>query len=195
MQYWFNHHNLFSDNGASKTLFLTNPATRKNYLKDVLTTICWMIWSLEIILEKGELSSFRKPSAWWERTQRPLLTKVIFIKLEKLEIANFANFVSHPLGGNVLKDLFWQNCRVFKVLKFEKLEKTNFARFVSCPLGEKVLRIVLTKVWTFKSLDALEAPKSKKGKLCSFYSPPLGKKILKELFWQKSGLLKALKLE
>ena len=84
------------------------------------------------------------------------------LKLQKLEIANFANFVSHPLGGNVLK-----------ALKFEKLEKTNFARFVSCPLGEKVLRIVLTKVWTFKSP---KAPKSKKGKLCSFYSPPLGKK-------------------
>ena len=156
-----------------------------------MTTSCWMLWSLEIP-EEGELSSFCKPSAWWERTQRPLLTKVIFIKLEKLEIANFANFVSHPLGGNVLKNLFWQNCRVLKALKFEKLEKTNFARFVSCPLGEKVLRIVLTKVWTFKSL---EPRKSKKGKLCSFYSPPLGKKILKELFWQKSGLLKALKLE
>ena len=49
-----------------------------------------------------------------------------------------------------------------KGLKFEKIEKTNFGHFVSCPLGEKVLRIVLTKVWTFKSLDALEAPKSKK---------------------------------
>jgi len=47
--------------------------------------------------------------AWWKRTQRPHLTKLEAFessKAEKLEKANFVHFVSHPLGGNVPKDLF-----------------------------------------------------------------------------------------
>ena len=38
----------FLENGASKTLFPTNPVTREKLLKDVLTTNCWMPWSLKI---------------------------------------------------------------------------------------------------------------------------------------------------
>ena len=45
------------------------------------------------------------------------------LKLEKLENANFAHFVSHPLDGNVPKDLFWQNWRLLRALKLKSLKK------------------------------------------------------------------------
>ena len=129
----------FLENGASKTLFPTNPVTREKLLERCFDNKLLNALKLEN-LENGKLCSFCKPSAWWERTQRPLLTKVSFLKLEKLENANFAHFVSHPLDGNVLKDLFWQNWRLLKALKLEKLKNANFAHFVSRPLGENVLK-------------------------------------------------------
>ena len=46
MHYWFNHHNLFSWKWSIKNVISHKPSdTRK---KDVLTTNCWMPWSLKI---------------------------------------------------------------------------------------------------------------------------------------------------
>ena len=61
-----------------------------------------------------------------------------------LEKANFAYFVSRPLGEKLLKYLFWQKWEILKVLK---VEKANFAHFVSLPLGEKLLRHIFWQKW------------------------------------------------
>ena len=60
--------------------------------------------------------------AWWKHTQRPLLTKLEAFessKFEKIEKADFAHFVSCSLGGNVPKDIFWQNQKLLKALSLE----------------------------------------------------------------------------
>ena len=110
-------------------------------------------------------------------------------KALKLENANFAHFVSHPLDGNVPKDLFWQNWTPSRLetLEARKAKKGKLCSFCKPPAWWKsTQRNVLTKVWTFKSL---EARKAQKGKLCSFCKRLLGEKVLKDM------LLKALKLK
>ena len=52
---------------------------------------------------------------------------------------NFADFVSFPLGGNLLIYLFCQNWGLLKALELKKLEKANFAHFVSFPLRGNLL--------------------------------------------------------
>ena len=68
--------------------------------------------------------------------------KTEFFKALKLENANFAHFVSRPLGENVLKDLFDKIGRPheLKPLKLEKTKKANFVHFINSLLNEKVLK-------------------------------------------------------
>ena len=64
------------------------------------------------------------------------------LKLEKPKKANFAHFVSRPLGENVLKDPFDKIGRPhgLKPLKLEKPKKANFVHFINSLLSEKVLK-------------------------------------------------------
>ena len=64
------------------------------------------------------------------------------LKFQTLKKANFAHFVSRPLGENVLKDPFDKIGRPhgLKLLKLEKPKKANFVHFISSLLSEKVLK-------------------------------------------------------
>ena len=102
-----------------------------------------------------------------------------------LEKANFAHFVSRPLGEKLVKHLFWQKWWIFKALKFQKLENANFAHFVSRLLDEKLLKHFYWQKWGI--LKALKLQKLKNE------SRPLGEKLPKDIFWQNWRLLKTLK--
>ena len=110
-----------------------------------------------------------------------------------LEKANFANFVSHPLGENLLKDLFWQKWWILKALKLQKLENANFAHFVSRSLGEKLVKHLFWQKWWI--LKTLKLQKLEYANFAHFVSRSLGEKLLKHIFWQKWGILKVLKLQ
>ena len=75
---------------------------------------------------KYNLCSFWKPHVWWKCTQRLLLTKLEVLKISKtwkIQKHKLYHFVSRPIDENVLKELFWQKCGLFKTLKLEKINK------------------------------------------------------------------------
>ena len=102
-----------------------------------------------------------------------------------LEKANFAHFVSRPLGEKLVKHLFWQKWRILKTLKLQKLENANFAHFVSRSLGEKLRKHLFWQKWGILKVLKLQNLKNA--------SRPLDEKLPKDLLWQNGRLLKALK--
>ena len=93
-------------------------------------------------------------------------------KLQKLEKANFAHFVSHPLDEKLPKDLFWQNGRLLKALK-QKRENSKFAHFLRLQLWWNTIQTpVLTKLEDFQSFEAaVAASNTWKNKLYPFCKP------------------------
>ena len=127
--------------------------------------------------------------AWWKHTQRPLLTKLEAFessKFEKLEKADFAHFVSCPLGGNVHKDLFWQNEGLLKALSLKILKKQTLLILWAARLVE-----TYTKT-SFDKIEAFESSKLEKANVTHFVSCPLGRNVHKDFFWRNRGLLKVL---
>ena len=81
------------------------------------------IWPILI-----QINSFLTPfhfcgiPAWCKSTQIPVLTKLRAFQSSKayskrFEKANFAHFVSFPLGANLLIYFFWQNWGLLKALE------------------------------------------------------------------------------
>ena len=93
-----------------------------------------------------------------------------------------------PLGGNLLKDLFWQNWLLLKALK---IEKANFAHFLIFPLDGDLLKDILTQLVAFESSKV--AWKTRKGN--SFCKLPASWKKYSNTSFDKWELLKAQKLE
>ena len=89
-----------------------------------------------------------------------------------LEKANFAHFVSRPLGEKLVKHLFWQKWWILKAMKLQKLENANFALFVSRSLGEKLLKHIFWQKWGI--LKTLKFQKLKNTNFAHFVSRPLG---------------------
>ena len=113
----------------------------------------------------------------------------------RFEQENFAHFVSRPLGENILKDIFLQKWRLLKALKSEawKTRKRRTCSFCKPPAWWKYSKTSFDKSgdsWKFWRLK-----NSKKANFAHFVSSQLGENILKDIFWHKWRLLKALKLE
>ena len=72
----------------------------------------------------------------------------IALKLSKLEKANFAHFVSFPLGGNLLIDIFCEQILLFQALKALELSKApNLSKDVSLSqVRIDIKKKVLTKL-------------------------------------------------
>ena len=126
---------------------------------------------------------FHKPSDTRKLLKRCFDNKLLnALKLEKLEMANFAHFVSFPLGENLLKHLFWQKLEILNALKLQQLENANFTHFSYARLVKTIQIPILTKVRDFQSCGASRAWK---GKLFSFCKQPTSWKIPKDFFCQK----------
>ena len=68
---------------------------------------------------------------------------------KNLKMLNLLILSASRFNEKLLKHMFWQNYKLFKVLNqlLQILEKASFAHFVSHPLGEKTTqRLLLTKV-------------------------------------------------
>ena len=97
------------------------------------------------------------------------------------EKVNFAYYVSRLYDEKSAEDIFWKSMGFWKFWSFQKLENSNFHR-----------RYVLRKSILLK---AMKLEKIKYSKFYWFCYRSLHEKLLKDVFWQKWWLLKALKFE
>ena len=165
----------------------------KNYPRTSFLPLLAKVWTFERSEasktwkeSKDKLRSFCKPPAWWKTTQRHLLRKV-----EVLKSLNFWKVWKRKLCSFSKPLAWWKTTQRLLLTKVELLKALKSLKRQTW-LILWVSRLVKNpKVETFQSFEVW---KTWRCKLCSFCKPPVWWKLLKDLFWKRCGILKALKL-
>ena len=129
---------------------------------------------------KGKLCLFCKPPVWWKTSPKTSFERVCDFEssgaLKNLKIQTF------------IKDIFWQTLYFWKPWSSKSYSKSSKLYWFCKPFAswKTTQRRLLTKVMVFESFEVWKISKAK-------FSPFLRCKF--QLFWQKSKLLKFLKLE